>query len=198
MNGTNRSAWIGKHSLSPVNVLCGQHGRVGLCRADFPRRLVIEAALDVTFSFDDLLLFQRGNATFTLGPQPFISTVSQVSSNHSPCRTPRKRNMFELVDLRASFHDPRRAQPRFDHLYRQLLPVPWAYNLLSHRASNTRYLSKDSASIFFDSPLSHSNSLRRHTSLTSNCPIPCPAVHHDDILTFRLLTAEPSGATTPR
>ena len=43
-----------------------------------------------------------------------------------------------------------------------------AYNFFSHTASNTRFLSSDSASIFFNSLFSRSNSLSRRASFRSS------------------------------
>jgi len=44
--------------------------------------------------------------------------------------------------------------------------VPWAYHFFSHAASNTRFLSSDSASIFFSSAFSLSSSLSRLSDYT--------------------------------
>src|SRR5580704_3285309 len=48
--------------------------------------------------------------------------------------------------------------------------MPWAYNFFSHTASNTRFLSNASASIFFSSLFSRSRSFNRRASFTSICP----------------------------
>src|SRR5208282_2418364 len=48
--------------------------------------------------------------------------------------------------------------------------MPRAYNFFSHTASNTRFFSSDSASIFLSSLFSRSSSFSRRASLTSSCP----------------------------
>src|SRR6516165_3920566 len=54
-----------------------------------------------------------------------------------------------------------RTQPCRHHLHGHFLALPWAYHFFSHTASNTLFLSSDSASIFFNSAFSRSSSFSR-------------------------------------